>query len=401
MDIWTPYDRNKFIKEAVYSSDLRGNAGPYYYNVYPKSDGSSSEELDAKRSIMTNVLAKTIYTKNPKYRYLSVGFYYMLIDKIRTNMNIGHLLWKDVMPVIKGANAYSYLTKDFEHFAPSDLDVMIYINSNYDDDVFNYVKGELKTIVLQTESQFKRLLHNMFFVTGSNKYKESDMYKEVKLFDDETIEQFKQDYKEEIAKLNTPNRLVLSPFEDDQIRNNCSRYSFILTKSEGFENSVVKVDVPHFDKCENIPLQKSPFFCSYNETIDFKRDGQDLDGKFDLFRMRFNNLFVEIDDDGNAIKEERVAADFIDVSISSKSDAELIDFWNTARCEHIIDPEISDWKIYRDGIWEPVTCWLIIPNIATCINDLYKMLNVYECPEGKKIKREIRYNALKKIAGFL
>lgn len=403
MDIWTPKDRIEFISAGVNSVALHGSRGPYHYNVYPKADGSKNDELEQRTTMMTEVLAKTIYTKNPKYKYISIGFYYSLIEKIRTNINIGHYLWRDITVVIKGANAYTYLTKDPSLFPYSDLDIMIYINPNLEDQIFNTIKKELRMIVLQSISQYKRLLDNMFFVTGTNKFKESDTYKETVLFDEETIEAFKSDYKDEVMKLNetSKNKLIISPFEDDQIRNSCSRYSFLLTRSEQHEDSVVKIDVPHFDRCENIPLKKSPFFVSYNETIDFKRDGQNLEGKFDLYRIRYNNLIVELNEEGSAFKEERAAADFIDVSISSKTDAELIDFWSTARCEHIIDNDISSWKIMREGKWEKVTCWLIMPNISTCINDLYKMLNIYECPDGKKAKREIRFAALKKIAGIL
>jgi hypothetical protein len=32
--------------------------------------------------------------------------------------------------------------------------------------------------------------------------------------------------------------------------------------------------------------------------------------------------------------------------------------------------------------------WIMVPDITSCIEDLYKMLNVYECPEGKKMKRQ-------------
>lgn len=398
MDIWTPKNRNDFIKEAVHSPDMKGHKGPYHFNIYPKIDVNNKKEDN--KSIMTDVMARVIYTKNPKYKYISIGFYYILVEKIRTNMNIGHMLWRDISVVIKGANAYMYLTKDTDLFPCSDLDIMIYINPFLSDEAFDMIKRELRKIVLQTLSQYKRLLDNMFFVNGSNNFKESAMYKQSKLLDDEEIAAFKKDYLQEVEKLNTSkDRLIIAPFESDEIRNTCSRYSFLLTKSEHHENSVAKVEVPHFDRCENIPLKKTPFFCSYNETIDFKRDGQSLEGKFDLYRIRFNNLFVEFED-GKVVKEEKVAADFIDVSIASKTDAELIDFWNTARCEHIMDPDVSDWKICRDGKWENVTCWLVMPNIATCINDLYKMLNVYDCPDSKKVKRELRYKALKQIAGL-
>ena len=413
MDIWKPSDREDFIKEAVNSTVTRGHRGPYHFSVLPKCEGT---EEDVRRVMLTEALAKTIYKKNPKFRYMSLGFYYFLVDKIRINLEIGDLLWHDVMVVIKGANAYAYLTgaaeadtcaadtddegaaeaDDGTDFPFSDLDIMIYVNPYMEDSMFSDVKRELRIIATQAISQYKRLLDNMFFTNGPNKFKESEMYKESKLFDDELIEQFKKDYNAEVESLCGPGRLVISPFVDDAIRNTCSRYSFLLTNN--FENNVVKVDVPHFDRCENIPLKKTPFFCSYNETIDFKRDGVDLTGKFDLYRIRFSNLVVEVDDEGNTLKEERVAADFIDVSIASKTDAELLDFWNNARCEQILDKEACDWRVFRGSHWETITCWLIMPNVATCINDLYKMLNVYESPECKKAKRVARYEALKKVA---
>jgi hypothetical protein len=242
----------------------------------------------------------------------------------------------------------------------------------------------------------------MFFVNTNNHFKDSEMYKQVQLIDNELIAQFKKDYGEEIEKQNnlasSQKLLIVSPFDSDEIRNTCSRYSFLLTKSESHDDSVVRVEVPHFDKCENIPLKKSPFFCSYNETIDFKRDGKSMHGNFDLYRIRFNNLFVQFDEEDQVVKEEKVAADFIDISISGKNDAELIDFWNSAQCESILDTDANEWKVMRDGAWQTVKCWLVMPNIATCVNDLYKMLNVYECPDNKKMKRKGRYDALKILA---
>lgn len=394
MEIWTPVTRNSFINEAVTSLNTKGNKGPYHYNVYPKTEGNINEDLDNRKSIMTDTLAKVIYNKNPKYKYLSLGFYYTLIEKIRTNLNIGHRLWRDINIIIKGANAYMYLTKDIQKFPCSDLDIMIYINPSLDDIEFNNIKQELKKLVLQTLSQYKRLLDNMFFINNTNAFKESEMYKQTKLLSDELIQSFKDDYNKEVDKLNTKqNQLIISPFESDEIRNSCSRYSFILTNHQDTKN-IVKIELPHFDRCENIPMKKTPFFCSYNETIEFMRDGQNLEGKFDLYRIRFNNLFVEFNDEGKVAKEERIPADFIDVSISSKTDAELLDFYKTARCEQILDHDVCEWKILREGQCEHVNCWLVMPNITSCINDLYKMLNVYECPENKRHKREIRYKAL-------
>jgi hypothetical protein len=84
------------------------------------------------------------------------------------------------------------------------------------------------------------------------------------------------------------------------------------------------------------------------------------------------------------MREERVTADFIDISIASKLDSELIDFWNHGRCITMYDLSIQNW------IW--------VPDLFTCIGDLYKMLYVYDCPESKRDKRLKKYELMRQIA---
>lgn len=207
--------------------------------------------------------------------------------------------------------------------------------------------------------------------------------------DEETITEFKAAYNEALKNITmSEGEEFVSPFVADEVRNYCSRHSFIITNSVAQENKIVKVDVPHFKNCERIPLRRTPLFSSYNETIDFLRtDNETMPGHFDLYRLRFNNMYVERDlATGDVVKEERVAADFIDVSIAAKNDTELIDFWNNGRCMTVLEPASR--------------VWICVPDIPTCINDLYKMLYVYECPEGKKNKRMDKFNKLKELIGM-
>jgi hypothetical protein len=206
------------------------------------------------------------------------------------------------------------------------------------------------------------------------------------ILDDETIESFKEDYSNALKKIVLPNNgEFLSPFDSDEVRNSCSRNSCILTNSKVDNDMIVRVEVPHYNRCERIPLRRTPLISSYNETIEFSRSADDktLNGHFDLYRIRLNNLYVEKDEDGKIIVQEKVTADLIDVSIVKQNDVELLDFWNKGRCLSVYDKYAN--------------IWLMVPDIISCIDDLYKMLNVYECPDSKKSKRQQKYNRLIEI----
>lgn len=374
MDPWTPEDRNAFIESAVNSSESRGQKGPYHYSVLPKVSGTEQE--DVRRSLVTEALAKTIYKTNPAYRQISLDFYKILYSKLSMNPYTSPYIGNDIVVLMKGGNAYAYVTQEEfpDDFPFSDLDIVVCINPYIEDTMFKKLESAVRVTVLQTISQYKRMLDHMLFL---NKPIEGTS------LDKQVLDSFKSELDAMMKNISLPTGEIVSPFRSDAVRNYCSRNSFLIANSTK-ENSVVRVDVPHFDRCERIPLRKTPMFCSYNKTIDFVRDNNTAQGHFDLYRIRMNTMYVEKNEEGNIIKEERVPADFIDVSIASKNDAELIDFWNKGRCLSIYDRHAS--------------VWLITPDIQSCISDLYKMLNVYECPEGKKQKRQQKLNKLMQIA---
>ena len=380
MDPWTAETRNEFIKFAIGTDEKKGQRGPYHFNTLSKVNGNDAE--DYRRVLVTEALAKTIYTKKPAYRRLALGFYYTLSQKLSTNVNTGPYMGADIILMMKGGNAYAFVTEEKfpEDFQFSDLDVNVNINPHLPKDVFNYLERSVRIVVLQTISQYKRVLDHMLFLNRPI----DDI-----ILDEQSIAEFKKDYNDALKDIVLPNGAeLMSPFESDVVRNYCSRNSFLITNSAVKEDGVMKIELPHFERCERIPLRKTPVFCSYNQTIDFVRDAtqDECQGHFDLYRIRFNNRYIERDPDGCIIKEERVAADFIDVSIASQNDAELLDFWKHGKCLYINEKHSN--------------IWIMVPDIMTCILDLYKMLNVYECPDGKRQKREQKYQRLLKIANL-
>lgn len=381
MDPWTPEKREAWINNALNSDQMRGCSAPYNFRVYPKNTGSEPD--DPKKSAMSDALARTLFEKNPSYRKIALKFYEMLVDKIRMSTFVNRHFMTNFFIVLKGGTAYRLLLGDAfaADFPFSDIDQVIYINPFLDPGLFDQLRESLNAILLQVMSQYKRILDHMLFLN-----KPTPEW----FLDQATITQFKADLQAEFENITGFDGKFLSPCESDDIRNACSKYSFVLRNSKSKENSVTLVEVPHFEKCERIPLRRTPLMASHNSSISFNRDitaQQDMVGEFDLYRLKFTGLFVSYDDGSDdedvtpSITESKISFDFIDVSIPHQTDADLLDFWTHGRCVNV---------------HERITnMWLVLPDIHTCMHDLYKMLNVYECPEHKREKRQRRFDIFK------
>lgn len=387
--VWTPQMRNEFVMNAVTCEEERGRKGPYWFNVLPKNN--KPDEENPKKAAVTNVLMNTIF-ENPKYRIFALKIYDILINKIMGNPLTRMHYTKNIVVQLKGGTSYTYLIGEaHEDFPYSDLDIVIYINPYLPSHLFAQIKDTLSTIVLQTISQYKRSIDTMFFSNKERLAPEQLERQPEQFLSDELIASFKTDYNEALASLNNEEGTYLSPFENNEFRNAASKQSYMICNSKVQENSVVRVELPHFELCERIPLRKTPMLCSHNKTIDFNRMGNDHDsnlkGAFDLYRIRFNNLYVpaekNIEESSDRVVRENITADFIDISIAGQEDAELLHFWNYGRYLTINDSASN--------------IWITIPDASTMLNDLWKMLNLYECPEAKKERRRKRFSILEKL----
>lgn len=400
-NIWTPAMREAFVKRAIESEYEKGSNGQYWFNVLPKI--TRPDEENPKKAIATRVLMKTIFA-NPKYRIIALKIYEILVSKMVQHPFVRDYYNKDIVVVLKGGTSYTYaIGGESELFPYSDLDVIIYINPYLSLDMFHNLKETVNTIVLQTISQYKRAIDNMFF-SGRERANDDPTMREWFL-SGEIIREFKNDLKNAMmAQSEELGGIMASPFENLEYRNMASRYSCIITNSRASEDSVVRVELPHFNSCERIPLKKSPLFCSVNNTINFNRSKDRnvfMKGSFDLYRLRLNNIFMRVlaDDSGcdsennveddkeeRKMRKETVTADFIDISIPNQDDTELIDFWNHGRT----------WVVRDDA----TNIWLTIPDMHTMRTDLEKMLYLYECPESKLRKRQKKYDELCKMNEF-
>lgn len=358
---WTPDDRQQWIKTAINSDHPGGRCEDYTFSVMPKLTGAgvmNNTKVDEDASKVTDALARVIYNKDPRYRILSLGFYMNLLDRVRTNQYIGQYYGKELLIIVKGSNAHAILMPQL-NLPYSDLDIIIYINPFCNKELFNHIRNSIHIILVQLLSHYKKTLDHMLFLDTPN-----EVVRNIWGISEEVIKNFKEDHIKEMEDAG-----FVSPFVSTKMRNMASRHSIVLLDSNTQKDMVVRVEVPHFNMCEKIPLRRTPIFCSYNETIH--NDGRD----FNLYRMKFNNM-VETEEG----KFRRVQADFIDVTIPLQTDTELLDNWQYGR-----------FALVNDA---PCRQFIAVPDLSTSIRDLHKMLTVYECPEHKREKRQAKYDLL-------
>lgn len=409
--VWTPVERDEWIQHALNSSSDREVRKGYMFNTMIKQIDPLIDHDDTIRSFTTSCLAKALYGNHPLLKRLSLCFYKSMMMKVQQNSFLKLMYNKyNFIVVVKGSNAYKMLLRRVPHeIEHSDLDIIIFINPNLEDILFEQIRSSLVILVSQVMSRYKKDLDATLF-GKDDKVEESILRKDF-------VQQFKNLYIQALGEFDDNNHRgkLVSPFESDETRNACSKKSFLIVNSIAQDDHVVRVEIPHVDKCEFIPLKKSPIVLSHNKTIRFNRD---VEGKylaeFELIRLRINNLYKVEEDSETATeseeaierdetasiasstssKEEKhksrrgkiVPADFIDVSIPSKNDADLKDFWTTGgtrRCYEIFDKFVGST--------------IMIPNVNECIRDLSNILHVYTNSHMKTEKRQKRLELFKQL----
>lgn len=404
---WTPAERSDWINHAVTTTDERGVRRGYMFNTMVKQVDNTIDTEDAPRAFATASLAKALYGQHPLMKRLSLCFYKSMMMKIQQNSFLKLMYNRyNFIIVVKGSNAYKMLLRRVPHeIEHSDLDIIIFINPTLEDVLFEQIRSSLVILVSQVMSRYKKDLDTTLFARDDD-VEESILRKDF-------VQQFKAFYNEQMALYDDGhNGRLVSPFESEIVRNACSKRSFVILNSDAKDDHVVRVEVPHLEKCEFIPLKKSPLVMSYNKTIRFDRD---VEGKhiaeFELIRLRLNNMYQVVEhtdtieddltsegddvvstaSDGTSIhkryvRPKMVPADFIDVSIPLKGDADLIDFWTTGgsrRCYEIFDKFVG--------------ANIMIPNVNECIRDLSNILNVYTNSHMKTEKRQKRLELFKHL----
>ena len=266
-----------------------------------------------------------------------------------------------VRVVLKGNTAISLQRSNF---AFSDIDIGVYINPMLEKTSFDTIYKDVKIVCGQVIAKHKQMLDRTFFRPregGDVLLNEDDKY----TFQDLHIKAMS-----EIG--------VTSCF---LARNKSSSNSLYITKSD-IQDKVVRINMPHYENAEKIPLDYSPIVCSINDTI--KNVSGDRITDFSLFRVRWGNI-VEQDgsasDSGSdeATHAKKVTTDFIDITVMKQDDSSLMDFWNRKGFVHKspLTCLVQKWG------WK-ITC----TSMDECINDLHKSLMFYDMPVEKKERKQ-------------
>lgn len=353
--------------------------------------------VDPRRQHMSDAVGGVVYDHTkPQYARMGLSCYDELWQKLN---KYG---FRKVVVRVKGGNAAAFqVARIFgpekareAGFGFSDLDIDILINPSLPEAEFNAIKADVHCVVGRTLAVHKRRIDSCFF-----KHRENNAENNFFLKDDDKPS-FKSAIIDSVSKL--PG--AKSCFESEQSRNKCSSISYLITPSN-LDSEVdigakrrLKIEQPHLNKAERVPLCYTPTYVTVNDTINGKRDNGD-DVSFTLFRIKLGNfvvnpeserikLHMRVLEDSVSVQliqpYEKISADFVDVWVGNQKDAELIDFWKRGGFSGMLTQEIT---VYRS--WT-----LIVPTLEDCKNEYYKLLHVFECPESKREKRERKYKAL-------
>ena len=414
----TPAELAAYIDSAK-KSKMNGGCGEYQWKIL--NGASGVEEIDPLRMLATEALGSTIFDIGcERFARISLECYKDLWNKLAKLVDENK-----VVVMVAGGNATAFQMGLFGLLEPgsnadlfrySDMDIKIMIRPGRD---FAMIKERVRSVANQVFATHKRRVDRIFY-----KRRKGDSETNA-IFTDAEAAQFVEKYKEKIGVGFT------SSLNNDAVRNRCSTRSCLITKSLGVIGRNVKIQVPHLERAENIPLAFTPLLLSVNESIDgmtmmtsttatadsdtLSRSRNNISNElsskservtsFTLYRLRLVNLSdipltspranrinlsLTVNDDESVslvfgAPFEKVVADFIDLSIPDENDTELKEFAS------------------RGGFDHKLTCdrcifgyWMTIPTLRECKFEYQKMLTVYDCPECKRERRELKYAAISK-----
>lgn len=276
--VYTAKERNQFINHAGMSFKKGGKMGAYQYKVNERIQHCQETTI---------CLAELI---NSKYRAILIYFYQTLDCKLGSNWATAEAYHKRQITIsLRNEIGLKYALGDKSslNLPFSSFDILIGIEPSLPKTVFENLKTSATIIVSQTVSQYKRMLDSMFGFSHKTM--------PFAIFNTSVIESFKNDHIQSMPDY------TLSPFCDNLIRNICSGYSSVIIESVVYDEKCVYVEVPHFEYCEKLPLNKSPIICSYEQKT----------GSYDIF---FNCVDVN---------EKKKHAKLLSVSIEAASATEF------------------------------------------------------------------------------
>jgi hypothetical protein len=339
------------LHDIATCSEKNGNMYNFQWKIIPKM--TTPTEVDDDKMLAITTMGTMMY-ENSGFAKLSLHVYQALYYKLKNFYSP-----EEVQITIKGSSALAFHFANSEEYSDifpfSDIDIAIMINPAFSDEDFNAIMEHIKEITGQVFAKHKQYLDRLFF-----KLALSDTVMPPS-FD---ICQFIDRHIQMCESID-----MVSPFVSNDFRNACSYSSFCIKNHATDSTKVVKINEPHFNKAEFIPFDRTPIFCSMNESLD----------DFVLYRMKWNLMGLD---------NMYTSVDFIDCIIPKKSHVELINFATDGGFDRKCTTVIQRYGMY-----------VSVMTLSHLLKDLHRCLYEYDCPESKKEIRQKRYNILKEYLG--
>jgi len=373
-----------------------------------KDEPRGVQEINPMRQHMTDCLGEAIYDlQHPECAQLGLAFYKALFNNFARFYGPGQVVVR-----LKGGNAAAFMMGvrynnptmlKADGFTFGDLDIDVLINPTMSKPEFDRVSATVKTVIGQTLAVHKRKMDKAFFKPSSD----------AEAYSFFATDELKWNFAERLCSKVATVAGAHCSMTSDVRRNQSSNVSYLITRSDN--DSVaepgtkrrLKIEQPHLDRAERVPLKFSPLYVTVNDTINCTRtdvvDGAEVETKvsFTLSRMKLSNLVVRPEATGRVrvylevggaddrisvqivVPYEKVSADFIDVWVGNQDDGELIDFERRGGFRGELTHMAHVFNV-------PV----IMPTLAELRREYSRLLHVYDCPESKRERRERKLAAI-------
>lgn len=390
---------------------------------------------DATDLFMTKILSFDIFQNYTRYIYYVLDYYISLYINEWNSVSIFHLTANDIKIIPLGGNLIRtyinmfldnvdtlltrYVSNDMQNDVLtvvhdtkleqklSDWDYNIYINPNFSDDIYEKIRTDIITLMIQATAVIKQKMdidyfideniHNMGSILQEHFFSEAITNELDEYFRtvgenftlDSIITGYQQITKNDIQNIDANNKINKISYIVERDKLNPRRRNYI--ENNLFYKSISMQPLPPL-----LPYTSSQSYIGYSD--DIKIYAQYVRHNFSLIRLKINNVFQFRDTNTNKLSNVNIAYEIIDIGVKKKQGDNKYIIIDNMLIEMGNKPHDNDINLQVTFNSKNIISKMTIPSIYFYIADIELIIlieSLFPWVDKKYAKRIMRLILLK------